>query len=96
MRACIIHGCENEAKARKLCSKHYERQRRHEDVGVNFRDRMYRIYINDISFYIPSIRTPTESAAICELFCLGKHQGTLVPNYGEAWVWGENEFYSDL
>lgn len=88
MTTCCIYDCDNPVKSRNLCSKHYQRQIRHGDTGINYKSRINRVFVNDISTYIRSSRTYFEEQVLNELFCLGRHQGCLAPNYGEAWSHG--------
>ncbi len=94
MRTCSIHGCDGSVKARNLCAKHYQRDKRHSDTGVNYKYRMNRLMITDNSTYIPTHTSRFERQVLRELFCMGRHQGPLVPNDNEAWsVWGFEVIY---
>lgn len=96
MKTCCIDGCDNPIKARQLCAMHYQRDRRHGDTGVNYSYRINRVFLNDVSTYIPSLRTPREDQILSELFCLGRHQGALTPNYNEAIGFGAHETFFEV
>lgn len=85
MKICSIDGCDNPIKSRNLCGKHYTRDRKHNDTGINYKFRINRLFLNDISSYIPTLTSPYERRVLQELFCMGRHQGTLKVNYNEAW-----------
>lgn len=84
MDKCSIHGCDNSIIAKGLCIKHYQRKKRHQDTGINYKRRMNRIMINDNLMSIPVIRTSYESQALREMFFGGKHHGGLNINYEMA------------
>jgi hypothetical protein len=84
MKHCSIHGCDGKIKARGMCSKHYERVRRHNDPSTNYTFRRNRILINDVSTYLIPRLTAYEAQALKEMFFGGKHHGGLRINYGEA------------
>lgn len=84
MTECAVYGCDELVHAKRLCSKHDQRYRKHDDVGINYRSRMNRILVNDLSTYIPKLRTCYEAQALREMFFLGKYHGGLSINYNEA------------
>jgi hypothetical protein len=84
MELCSVHGCDNRIHCKTLCAKHYQRIRKHEDIGVNYKHRMNRTLINDRSSYLPSLTTTYEKQALREMFFRGKHHGGLEINYNFA------------
>ncbi len=84
--SCAVHGCNEIIKARKLCNKHYQRYMKHRDVGINYRERMNRLLVNDISTWTKPLITNYEVQALREIFSGGKHQGCLRVNYNAAMV----------
>lgn len=88
MKMCGVYGCDTKSHAKGLCAMHYQRLRRHGDVRTNYRYRVNRLQINDISVYIKNDVSIYELDGLRDIFYLGKHHGALKINYDD-FVGGE-------
>lgn len=75
MGICSAYECDRPSRARTLCTMHYERLRKHGDIGINYKSKMNRLMVKDISAYIPSLITSYEQTALREIFFRGKNHG---------------------